>query len=188
MHENWVQPSSCPSGLWWKLHRAPAYKDGCGSVEPIRSISTGILISCYSLLQFTISKTFWWFHSNYKNTTTCQRSCVWCPNEIKHISLKKERSVLRKSDIFSQFWSTCTWSTLHNLSTLSCIWVLFMSFAMYNHNRHWLCIGTCQPEVIQNIWTFNLVNECMFFGTKALWILDYYAKCDGNITLNWLQM
>lgn len=43
-----------------------------------------------------------------------------------------------------------------------------------------VCIGTCQPEVIQNNWTFNLVNECMFFGTKALWILDYYTKCDGN--------
>lgn len=96
MHENWVQPSSCPSGLWWKLHRAPAYKDDCGSVEPIRSISTGILISCYSLLQFTISKTFWWFHSNYKNTTTCQRSCVWHTNKIKQISLKKERFVMGK--------------------------------------------------------------------------------------------
>lgn len=94
--------------------------------------------------------------------------------------LIKKKIVMGKSDIFSQFWSTCTWNTLHNLSTLSCIWVLFMSFAMYNHNRRWLCIGTCQPEVIQNNWTFNLVNECMFFGTKALWILDYYAKCDGN--------
>lgn len=24
------------------------------------------------------------------------------------------------------------------------------------------------------------MNECMFFGIKVLWILDYYVKCDGN--------
>lgn len=103
MHENWVQPSSCPSGLWWKLHRAPAYKDGCGSVEPIRSISTGILISCYSLLQFTISKTFWWFHSNYKNTTTCHWQVV--KEVVSDIQMKSNRFLKEKKD---SYWENLT--------------------------------------------------------------------------------
>lgn len=97
MHENWVQPSSCPSGLWWKLYRAPAYKDDCGSVEPFRSISTGILISCLVFCSSPFLRLF----DDFIQITKIQ---LLVKEVVSDIQMKLNRFLIKKKNCNGKIW------------------------------------------------------------------------------------